>query len=72
MELVNSFADYSKTIQEWLIDFRQAENIDPAYRDALHVVLSRLWLSAAIEGEEKSDQVSLLTLPHVLLFSPGK
>lgn len=71
MELEIPFASYSKTIQVWLIDFWQAEDIHPAFRETLTVVLSRMWLSA-IEAEEQDRKACLLTLPTNCCSALGK
>jgi geranylgeranyl pyrophosphate synthase len=68
---VGPFSDYSKAIQQWLADFWQAENIDPAYRETLSAVLARMW-SSAVEAEEQGGKASLLTLPAHCCAALGK
>ncbi len=70
MGQVDSFAYYSKAIQQWLVNFWQAESIDSAYRETLSAVLSRMWPSA--ETEEQERKASLLTLPAHCCAALGK
>jgi len=62
---------YSRRIQEWVVDFWQAESLDPAYRDMLSIVLTRLW-SPVVEAEEQNRKLSLLTLPTICCVALGK
>ena len=71
MGQVDPPTSYSKATRQWLANFWQAENIDPAYRETLSAVLSQMLPSAA-EGEEQGGKASLLALPANCCGALGK